>query len=170
LPHHLVESFRATLSEVDEADLLLHVVDVSAEDFEYQIESVETVLDAVAPGERDVLLVFNKSDELGGEELAILRDRHSAATFTSAESGEGVDVLLEEIGGRLRRDERGLRVFVPTAHPRSVAQLHELGRVSTVDWEDKGATVQLRVNGPNYGKVIGLPGVEILEIVGRQLH
>jgi GTPase len=167
LPHHLVESFRATLSEVNEADLLLHVVDVGAEDCDLQIDSVREVLDSLSGENRDELLVFNKCDTADEGVLRAVQGQHSEAIFTSAVDGGGLTEVLERIQSRLRQNERRLKVFVPTAFPRSVAQLHELGQVSQVNWEDEGATVALRVTGPNYGRVVQLPGLEILEIAGR---
>jgi GTPase len=167
LPHHLVESFRATLSEVDEADLLLHVVDVGAEDCDHQIDSVRDVLNSVAGKDRDELLVFNKCDTVDEAALRAMQGHHPGVLCTSAVDGRGLAEVLERIQSRLRQNERRLKVFVPTAFPRSVAQLHELGQVSEVDWEDGGATVALRVTGPNYGRVVQLPGLEILEIAGR---
>ncbi len=167
LPHHLVESFRATLGEVRDAELLLHVVDVSAEDYDLQIRSVREVLDTVAQEDREELLVFNKCDVISDAALRSLEGHHDGAIFTSARNGQGLPELLEAIQARLRRNERHLKVFVPTACARSMAQLHELAQVSEVEWEDAGATVALRVLGPNYGRVVQLPGLEILEVVGR---
>ena len=62
LPHHLVESFKATLREVEEADLMVHVVDASSDDPEHQIASVNNVLREIVPGDKPTLMVFNKMD------------------------------------------------------------------------------------------------------------
>jgi GTP-binding protein HflX len=169
LPHHLVESFRATLSEVAEADLLLHVVDLSAEDYDLQIESVRAVLDEVAPGERAEILVFNKCDLVSGPIQQQIRVRHPEAVLVSAKEGTGIDTVLQAVEQRLRQEERQLTVFVPNDQPRSMAQLHELAQVGAIEWENGGATLDLRVASSNYGRVIRLPGVEILEIVTRGL-
>ena len=168
LPHHLVESFRATLSEVSEADLLLHVVDAGDSDLEGRIEAVEQVLDTLdLPEEQERWLVFNKIDTISAERRDLLARMHRDAHFTSARTGEGVDRLLEAVSARLRREERHLVVRVSSANGRSLALLHELADVSGVHYENGDATVTLRVDPPNYGRVVQLEGVELLEVHGR---
>jgi len=164
LPHHLVESFRATLSEVNEADLLLHVVDAGAEDLDAHVIAVDEVLESVVDGERPLRLVFNKIDTLSDVALARLRQRHPDALFTSARDGRGLDDLTGAIETLLRRQERTLLVRVAPDQPRSLALLHDLGDVVSVEYEDDTAEVRLRVGGPNYGRILQLEGLEILEV------
>ena len=78
LPHHLVESFRTTLQEVADADLLLHVVDAGSDDPDHQITSVNTVLADLVPADRPTLLVFNKMDTVADPEP--LRNRWPGIT------------------------------------------------------------------------------------------
>ena len=167
LPHHLVDSFHATLSEVRDADLLLHVVDAGDPDVEGHVEAVEEVLVSLADEPAERVLVFNKVDELGPERLAGLRHEQPDALFTSAVTGEGLDELLAHIDDRLRREERRIVVQVPAAEGRSLAVLHELTDVLSVEWEGPCATVTLRVDSENYGRVLQLPGVEVLELRSR---
>jgi GTP-binding protein HflX len=167
LPHHLVDSFHATLSEVRDADLLLHVVDAGDPDVEGHVEAVEEVLVSLADEPAERVLVFNKVDELDPERLAGLRHEQPDALFTSAVTGEGLDELLAHIDDRLRREERRIVVQVPAAEGRSLAVLHELTDVLSVEWEGPCATVTLRVDSENYGRVLQLPGVEVLELRSR---
>jgi GTP-binding protein HflX len=167
LPHHLVESFRATLSEVRDADLLLHVVDGGDNDYEYHIEAVEEVIASLADEPAERVLVFNKIDLLDPERLAALRHDHHKALFTSAVTGEGLDDLVAHIDDRLRREERRLILQVPAAEGRSLASLHELAEVVDITWEGACATITLRVDSENYGRILQLPGVEILEVRSR---
>ena len=167
LPHHLVESFRATLSEVRDADLLLHVVDAGDVDVDGHIEAVEEVIASLADDPAERVLVFNKIDALSGDRLESLRLEQPKALFTSAVTGEGLDELVEHIDDRLRREERRLVVQVPAAEGRSLAILHELSDVIETEWDGPCATVTLRVDSENYGRVLQLPGVEILEVRSR---
>jgi len=108
LPHHLVTSFRATLEEALDADLLLHVVDTSAGDVEGQIDAVNGVLEEIGIGDKPVLIVFNKADLLAPDaDLNVLRYRHPQGLFASAVTGDGLAALADRVlallGGPVRR-------------------------------------------------------------------
>ncbi|MGH7682562.1 MAG: GTPase HflX [Candidatus Eiseniibacteriota bacterium] len=110
LPPHLVASFRATLEEVTEADLLFHVVDAAEPDLDRHIEAVESVLEDIGALGRPRLLVFNKMDALEDEVAHLgLRARFPGAVFVSALSREGIPELREEAMRRLRAEDRSLR-------------------------------------------------------------
>jgi GTP-binding protein HflX len=107
LPSHLVASFRATLEEVTEADLLLHVVDASETDPERHIEAVEAVLEEIGALHRPRLLVFNKIDALPDEVVWLgLRARYPGASFVSAATREGIPELREAVLHRLEEESR----------------------------------------------------------------
>jgi GTPase len=107
LPPHLVASFRATLEEVAEADLLLHVVDAAEPDPESHIRAVEGVLDEIGALDRPRLLVFNKIDAIDDEVVIVgLRARYPGALFVSAITREGLAELREGVGRRFQ-DENG---------------------------------------------------------------
>ena len=108
LPPHLVASFRATLEEVAEADLLLHVVDAAEPRPQAHIEAVESVLEKIGALERPRLLVFNKIDALGDEVALLgLRAQFPGAIFVSAMTREGIPELRDEAIRRMRL-ENGL--------------------------------------------------------------
>jgi len=134
LPPHLVESFRATLRDVREAHLLLHLIDVSNPRHEEQAEVVEKVLEDVLGGEAAdraaTILVLNKIDLLGGE--ASLRGRKASypdAVFVSAATGEGLPLLLERIESFIERDTVRATVEVDAEDGRAVAAVERLGEV-----------------------------------------
>jgi GTP-binding protein HflX len=109
LPPHLVASFRATLEEVTEADLLLHVVDASELSQQAHIEAVESVLDDIGALGRPRLLVFNKIDALEDEVALLgLRARYPGALFVSALTREGIPELREAVMRRLRSENGSL--------------------------------------------------------------
>jgi GTP-binding protein HflX len=108
LPPKLVASFRATLEEVAEADLLLHVIDATEPDTDAHIEAVEGVLESIGALGRPRLLVFNKIDALTDEIAALgLRARYPGAVFVSALTKAGLPGLREEAMSVLRRNSNG---------------------------------------------------------------
>jgi GTP-binding protein HflX len=165
LPHHLVECFRATLGEVDEADLLFHVVDAGASDVDAQIEAVEGVLESVCGEQSEQVMVFNKIDTVTDESwLEYARLRWPHAVFTNALLGLGQPELLTAVGSRLVAKERDVLLAVDPAHPRSLALLHEFAEVLTIDYEKDPIEVRLRIDQRSYGLMARLPGVRILEV------
>lgn len=101
LPHGLVASFRATLEEVAQADLLLHVIDVSNPEHERHMDAVNRVLGEIEALDVPVILVLNKVDRLSDMEIQRLRAAMPSAVFISAAQGEGIDPLRDEIMRRL---------------------------------------------------------------------
>ena len=100
LPHSLVEAFKATLEEVANADLLLHVVDVSSEEMDERIRQVESVLEEIGARQIPTIMVLNKIDALQGDAARNFGgDR--VAVAVSAKTGAGLDALIEAVGARL---------------------------------------------------------------------
>jgi GTP-binding protein HflX len=93
LPHNLIASFQATLAEVLEADMLIHIIDATAEDFEAKISTVEGVLEEIDIHETKKILVFNKIDRLFNEEKERCERRYPDAVFVSAKEHIGLDIL-----------------------------------------------------------------------------
>ena len=104
LPHALVAAFRATLEEVAEADLILHVVDVSAPDRERRVTAVHDVLREVGANDVPMVDVFNKSDAITSEERRRLQEQEPDALSISALAGQGLDELIDTIASRLALD------------------------------------------------------------------
>ena len=158
LPHELVESFRATLEEVKEADVILHVRDIASEESEAEAEDVRTVLDrlGVDVEERNVIEVWNKADLLEPEDREQIagdaRRHHPPAVMVSAVSGEGCDTLLATIA-RLVDDAPPVSVKLTAADGAAMAWLYRHGRVlDRVDDEDGGARIAVRLNAQALGQ------------------
>ncbi len=164
LPTMLVAAFRATLEEVIEADLILHVRDIAHEETEAQAKDVETVLaelgiDAV-PAHAHILEVWNKVDLLTPERLgelqheAVRDERHPV--LVSAASGEGLQALLNEIDGRLGKADALLDVVIPGSEGGLINWLYEntdiLGRETT---EEGALSLKLRVASEKKARVVG---------------
>ncbi len=152
LPHQLVEAFRSTLDELVEADLLIHVVDVSSADPEVQIRAVRSVLAEIGAAEVPELIAFNKADNLDpddeehGERLARLRQRHPGSVVLSAADGRGVDDLLAALGERLRELFRVVELVVPYRRGDIVAAVHRHGEVLSEEHEAEATRIQARLH------------------------
>jgi GTPase len=151
LPHGLVEAFKATLEEVVQADLLLHVVDVSHPQAEEQIQSVETVLKEIGAGGKPTLMVFNKTDRLNGSREALNRflERFPNGVAISAESGDGIPLLLAELGAQLRPLREFVELAVPHDEAKVIARLHEVAQVVERKYNGRMARFKARIP-PHY--------------------
>jgi GTP-binding protein HflX len=145
LPHQLVEAFRSTLEEVEQADLVLHVVDASHPDPAAQLATVRQVISEV--GARDVpeQVVFNKADLADEATRLVLRGMEPTALFVSARTGEGIDRLLATIGALLPMPRHEVTVLIPFDEGNLVSMLHEKGRVLATVYEEAGARIQALV-------------------------
>jgi GTPase len=147
LPHQLVESFRSTLDEVVDADLLLHVVDGSSPDAPDQIDAVHAVLREIGADEVPELLVVNKADAASPVDVAALvaGQRGAVVAVVSAASGEGVADLLARVATRLRELEPIVELLVPYERGDVVAALHREGEVLVEVHADGGTRVRARL-------------------------
>jgi GTP-binding protein HflX len=126
LPHALVAAFRATLEEVAEADLVLHVIDASAPDRDRRMDAVRAVLDEVGALDVPLLDVYNKCDQLTDDERRRLAGMDPSAVNISALTGDGIDDLIDTIASRLELDIRRVTL---TFNPDSDADRERIGRV-----------------------------------------
>ena len=145
LPHGLVEAFKATLEEVVQADLLLHVVDISHPQAEEQIEAVNLVLAEIGAAAKPTLMVFNKIDRLTGSVSAVMREKYPHAVSLSAKTGEGITPLLAEIGTQLRPIREFLDLRVPLEKAAVIARIHAVGQVVTSRYSGKSARFKVRI-------------------------
>ena len=130
LPHHLVEAFKATLEEVNEADLLLHVIDASQPRVDEQIAAVEAVLRELGAQNKPVLAVFNKTDLERGHNQAIrLADRFRHSAVISATTGDGTAALCQTIADLLRDRVAHMHLKIPVGEGKFIAALHANGKV-----------------------------------------
>ncbi|MGN6641950.1 MAG: HflX GTPase family protein, partial [Verrucomicrobiota bacterium] len=147
LPHGLVEAFKATLEEVVQADLLLHVVDVSHPQAEEQIQSVDAVLKEIGAEGKPTLMVFNKIDCLNGSRETLNRflEKYPHGVPISAGQGEGIPALLEELSTQLRPIREFMELEVPHDKSEVIARLHEVGQVVERDYEGSTARFKARI-------------------------
>ena len=169
LPHHLVASFRSTLEEAREADVLLHVIDASHPDREEQEEVVMEVLRALSLHDRPQILVYNKVDRLTHGEEAAMRDRVRAfssvpAVFVSAHQPETLDALRDALKARIRAQLHEVRLDLPARDGQALAWLYREGEVLSRD--DNGSRIGLtvRMHEALLGQVRKRDGVRVLEV------
>src|SRR3954452_13911198 len=154
LPHQLVEAFRATLEEVNRADVLVEVVDASDEHFEEHRATVQTVLDELGAGEKPRLLAFNKADLLE----ASARDGSNPApaiagsVFVSALTGYGIDTLRAEIAALLASLWVDVDVCLPYAAGELLARVRERGTIE-LEYGEREVRVVGRVAPPLAGEL-----------------
>jgi GTPase len=166
LPHHLVASFRATLEEAAEADVLLHVIDVSHPRWEEQKAVVEDVLDQLELHDVPVALVFNKTDRLTHDEEDATRQRvrnlfPEPAAFTSTMEDDGMAELIDLLEDQVRRQRPEVEILIPAADGESLAVVYREGEV--IGRVDHGTTIGLtaRLPQPTLGRLKQRAGVQI---------
>jgi GTPase len=157
LPHHLVASFRATLEETRDADLLLHVVDASAPTWEEQRMVVDQVLDELEVGDRPKLLVFNKIDLLSHDELLALQERIRAlvpsSIFISTLTDEGVDPLRRALTSAVRVRRPLARIRMSPSDGRMLAEIHRDGEVIDQRMDGDLLLVEARIDDVLAGRL-----------------
>jgi GTP-binding protein HflX len=148
LPHTLVQAFRATLEETLNASLLIHVIDVAADDREFLKSEVESVLEEIGAGDIPQLLVYNKIDLLEREpRMTRDSDGRPDTVSVSAKSGAGLDLLRMAIGERLAGNFFNACIELTPAQGKLRAALYELGAVKSEEWLEAGGSA-LNVHVP----------------------
>ena len=153
LPHHLVESFKATLEEVNEADLLLHVIDASHPRVDEQIEAVEGVLRELGVHEKPILPVLNKIDLTTAQnQWGRLSSKLGRAIPVSALTGEGLDALRNELADFLRSRSMQVELRIPASEGKLIASIRSVGKVLSAKYgDDEFVRVVASIPGRLYG-------------------
>ena len=156
LPHHLVASFRATLEETTQADLLLHVADASSPHVMEQITAVYGVLEELGIEEKDTLLVLNKIDAVAAPGcLEALESRYPCAIALSACEGQGLDTLARAVGDTLSRGFSDVDVETSVGNGRLIAFLAARGEVLSRHYHNGRVTVHCRLPQRYLGQIRG---------------
>ncbi|MBT2570553.1 GTPase HflX [Planococcus sp. ISL-110] len=148
LPHHLVKAFRSTLEEARNADLLLHVVDVSNEEHRYMMEVTNLTLQAVGVENVPTLYVYNKSDLAGVRYPAVTGD----GVWMAAKEGKGLDELLEVIKKRIFADYVTCRMVIPFDRGDIVAYLNEQASILETEYEEEGTLLKVELSHEDYDR------------------
>lgn len=146
LPTHLVKAFRSTLEEAREADLLLHVVDVSNDEHRYMIEVTNETLQAVGVENVPTVEVFNKSDRANLKYPHV----HGDSIWISAKEGTGLDELLELIRSHIFADYKVCRMLIPYERGDLVSYFNETASVQTSEYEEDGTLLKVELKQADY--------------------
>jgi len=147
LPHGLVEAFKSTLDEVNEADLQLHVTDAGSPQREQQMQAVREVLQEIGAHTAPYVVVFNKCDTLEPDDRTALERRYPNAVFVSGLKGEGLDQLIGRIAEEAGKGSVTLTILVPYTRGDLVAAAHERAQILSERHTDEGTQLALRVPG-----------------------
>ena len=146
LPHPLVQAFRSTLEEAKYADLILHVVDASNPEHDFQMAVVYETLKELAIEDKPVITAFNKIDRVSGDGGDSLKDLRSDACLTiSAKEGTGLDRLLEKIETLLNEGFVRVERLIPYADAGQIQKIRQYGRLEKEDYREDGIYVEAEV-------------------------
>ena len=155
LPHHLIASFHSTLEEAIEADLLLHVVDVSHPACEEHIATVIEVLGELGVADRPTMLVFNKNDLLDDRtRREYLKATYPDAVWLSAETGEGLEDLRWAIYNYLEGDRLTLVVQIPQREGKLLSELYRIGEILHTDYKGNDVLMEVKLSQHNARRLL----------------
>ena len=149
LPHHLVDAFRATLEELEYADLLLHVIDAADPDREEHIQVVDRLIAKLAKPETKVLRCYNKAELVDATEIPVGED----VVRISARHGYGMEALLKSIEAALAVDRHHVVLTVPYTQGGVVDTLHKNAQVKNVEYTGEGIEVEAILDPILYGRM-----------------
>ena len=146
LPHTVIESFKATLEEVHEADLLIHVVDLSHPNFQEQMQAVHAVIRELDAEGKQMFTVFNKLDAVENPELAAAQVRRTPNSVAiSARTGEGLPEMLSELEAQLAAWRLRAAFRIPARDSALIAEIHRAGHVLEIRYEEDDVLVRAHV-------------------------
>ena len=149
LPHHLVDAFRATLEELEYADLLIHVIDASDPEREAHIAVVEKLIRQLAKPGTPVLQCYNKADLVPREEIPA----GEGVAAISAAQGQGMELLLKAIEDGLGHARHAVTLLLPYSLGGQVEILHDSAQVGQVDYTPDGIRVDAVLDDILYGRL-----------------
>jgi GTP-binding protein HflX len=154
LPHSLIASFKATLEEARQADLLLHVADAGNPAAVDQIASVSTVLEELGIREKDTILVLNQIDAIEDPgTLELLRQRYPMAVFVSAKTGEGLTRLATAVSDALSHHFLDVDIETDVANGRLLAYLAKYGEILSRTYADQRVSIHCRIPRKYLGQI-----------------
>ena len=148
LPHHLVEAFKATLEELQYADVLLHVIDLSNPEWEEQARIVDALIRQLGAESTPQLRVYNKCDRYFG-----ILPHGEDAVCISARSGEGADLLVRKLSQMLDRGKRRVHLLLPYSAAAMLDTLKREAAVQYLEYRDDGIELDAVVQPELFGRV-----------------
>lgn len=152
LPHQLIASFRSTLDEVGDADLILNVINSNHPQMDEQIGAVGIVLDEIGAAEKQRINVLNKIDTLSGSELSQLRERHPEGVFISAREGTGTGDLIKRIDRIVSSSLIKVELEVSFQKGNLIEKIHKLGKVISEEHHPDGTRIVAEIPKTSLGE------------------
>lgn len=149
LPHNLIESFKSTLDEVRESNILLHVVDASSLMMRENMKVVQETLEELGVTDARTLQVFNKVDKLSTDELRGLKKEYPEAAFVSASRGIGLNRLEEQITELIEKDHIQKTLQIPMSKYKAVAFIHEVANIEKESYIENSVEVTFSISPQN---------------------
>ena len=154
LPPHLVASFKSTLNEVRDADIILHVIDVSHPFYEDHVGVVEETLKEFGSGRKNVIKVFNKVDVLKDKsKIDYIRNTYKNCVIISAQKGINISGLIEILNNAVECSYVEDEIFITIGDTKLVSQIHSLADVVSTDYEDEVVRFRIRASKENANKI-----------------
>lgn len=154
LPHHLIEAFKATLEEVSDADLLIHVLDAADQRMHQHNQAVRSVLDELGLKDKPVLAVLNKVDLIADRSwLKVYKDEFTDAVVLSAKTGENIEALIESIQGYFSGLMLSLKIIIPHSRMEMVDFFYRKAKVEKIDYLQKGISISLTISRELFNKI-----------------
>jgi GTP-binding protein HflX len=150
LPHSLVQAFKATLEEVTYADLLLHVVDSSYENYDFHIDVTDKVIGEIGAGGKEKLMVYNKIDKIS--ELPMDATGNDCV-YVSAKTGENMDQLMDKIRQSIFSDRIVAELLIPYSRGDVSSYLCEKAVVMEMDYREDGTFFKVELNQADYNRL-----------------
>ncbi len=154
LPAHLIASFKSTLNEVRDADIILHVIDLSYPYYEEHIRVVEDTLKGLNANSKSELKVFNKIDLVRGKhKIDFIRNRYKNCVIISAEKGMNISALREKLKNMIEQNFVEEKIELEIAETKKVALIHSLANVLSTNYHDQSISIIYRANKENSDKI-----------------
>ena len=147
LPHDLVEAFKATLEEVQYADLILHVIDATNSSYELQQKTTESVLKELGADSKKTILVYNKIDRL---EIDIYPKNHDDVIYISAKKGINMDKLLELIQDAIKENTYSVSLLLPYDRGDIFSKLKGKYNIEEFEYVENGITLNVNLEEEDY--------------------
>ncbi len=154
LPHHLVEAFKATLEEVVDADLLIHVLDVADPRLYQHNQAVLSVLEELSSEDKPILTALNKIDLVEDRSwLAVTKKDFSDSVLLSAKTGENLEVLITRIEEHFSGLRLNIKIIIPHSRMELVDFLYRKAKINKIDYLQEGVRIDLSIARQLYNQI-----------------
>ena len=154
LPHHLIEAFKATLEEVSDADLLIHVLDVADQRIHQHNQAVLSVLDELGLKDKPVLVAINKIDLVADRSwLEVCKNNFPNSILLSAKTGENLGELIKLIEGHFSNLMQSLKIIIPHSRMELVDFFYREAKIDKIDYLQEGISISLKISRELFNKI-----------------